>query len=303
MIASLWCDLSYRRFLRACRDPLRAQGEQLRRILGGARDTAIGRSCDFRSIARIQEPAAMIDAFRQQVPVRTHAEMRPALDAVYHGNWQELCPSPPLYFSMTAGSTGQFKYLPVTREYRREVGRSSLIFYGALQASHPALRWRKAQFLVGSAEGGQSPSGIPQGFASGFNYRNLPSFLRRRFVLPYWVFTLDDASDRSYAAGRILAGDRRLGALCAISPVNLVNLREALEQHPDRLCEDIARGSLTLRDSGAVPGGYRTRPDPELAQRLREIRRREGRFPSRLLFPRLEVLVCWQGGLDLGLVH
>jgi hypothetical protein len=268
----------------------------LRRILGGARDTAIGRSCDFGSIARIQEPAAMIDAFRRQVTVRTHAEMRPALDAVYHGRWQELCPSPPLFFSMTAGSTGQFKYLPVTREYRREVGRSSLIFYGALQASHPALRWRKAQFLVGSAEGGQSPSGIPQGFASGFNYRNLPSFLRRRFVVPYWVFTLDDASDRSYAAGRILAGDRRLGALCAISPVNLVNLREALEQHPDRLCEDIARGTLTLRGSGAVRGGYRTRPDPELAQRLREIRRSEGRFPSRLLFPKLEVLVCWQGG-------
>ena len=296
MIASLGCDLSYRRFLRACRDPLHAQAAQLRRILGGACETTVGRSHDFGSIARIHEPAAMIDAYRQRVPVRTHAQMQPALDVVYQGRWQELCPSPPLYFSMTAGSTGRFKYLPVTRESRREVGRASLIFYGALQASHPALRWRKAQFLVGSAEGGRSPSGIPQGFASGFNYRNLPSFLRRRFVVPYWVFTLEDVADRSYAAGRILAGDRRLAALCAISPVNLVNVREALEQHPDRLCEDIARGTLTLRGSQAVPGSYRTRPDPELARRLRESRRIEGRFSSRLLFPRLEVLVCWQGG-------
>lgn len=296
MIASLLCDLHYRRFLAACRDPIGAQGDQLRRILNGGRHTAIGRSHGFGALARITDPAEMIAAYQRQVPVRTCAEMRPALDAVYGGAWQELCPSRPLYFSMTAGSTGQFKYLPVTREYRREVGRSSLIFYGALQASYPALRRRKAQFLVGSAEGGHSPAGVPQGFASGFNYRNLPPFLRSRFVLPYWIFTLEDPLERSYAAGRILAGDRRLGALCAISPVNLTNLREALEHQADRLCDDIARGTLTVTGARAVSGRYRTRPDPVLAERLRNGRATEGRFPSRLLFPSLEVLVCWQGG-------
>jgi hypothetical protein len=296
MIAALMAGFAHRRFLAACGDPLAAQAAQLRRILWQARHTDIGKASGFDRLAGIADPARLVAAYQEAVPVRTWSGMRSALDAVYRGDWRALCPSAPLYFSMTAGSTGKFKYLPVTREYRREVGRSSLIFYGALQAAFPSLRRKRAQFLVGSAEGGASPAGVPQGFASGFNYRNLPAALRSRFILPYWIFTLDDPMERAYAAGRILTGDRRLGALCAISPVNLIHLREALEAEADRLCEDVARGTLTVKGTAAVPGLFRTVPNPALAALLGDARRAEGRFPTRLLFPALEVLVSWQGG-------
>src|SRR6185503_19685416 len=102
------------------------------------------------------------------------AEMREDLDAVYQGEWQRLCSSRPIFFAMTAGSTGQFKFVPITTEFRRELREASLVFSGALEACHPGVGARKVQFLVGSAEGGHSPSGIPQGFASGFNYKNFP---------------------------------------------------------------------------------------------------------------------------------
>jgi hypothetical protein len=197
---------------------------------------------------------------------------------------------------MTAGSTGRFKYVPVTPEYRREVGRSSMIFSGALEACHPPLRRLKTQFLVGSAEGGRSPGGVPQGFASGFNYKHLPPFVRRRFVLPYWVFTIDDAEERAYAAGRLLMDEPRLGALCAISPVNLINLRQAMERHADRLLADVAAGTLTVLGTAAVPGTWRGRPDPGRARALAAGRRATGTLPSRRLFPALRVLVSWQGG-------
>lgn len=296
MISSLLFDLSYRRFLSACRDPLSAQTSRLRRILRQARHTVIGRANDFAGLARIPSAARMIESFQERIPIRSYGEMRPVLDAVYAGDWQQLCPSRPLYFSMTAGSTGQFKYLPVTPEFRRDVGGAAMIFYGALQASYPSLRRLKAQFLVGSAEGGHSPGGPPQGFASGFNYRNLPPFLRGKFLLPYWIFTLDDAEERSYAAGRILVGDRRLGALSAIAPGNLINLRQALERHAERLFDDLASGGLTVHGPSAVEGRYRGRPDADLSARLRKAWQAEGRLPNRLLFPSLEVLVCWQGG-------
>ncbi|MBK7367241.1 MAG: GH3 auxin-responsive promoter family protein [Candidatus Eisenbacteria bacterium] len=58
---------------------------------------------------------------QEAVPVRTHAEMREDLDAVYEGDWQRLCPSRPLFFAMTAGSTGRFKYIPFTAEFREGV--------------------------------------------------------------------------------------------------------------------------------------------------------------------------------------
>jgi hypothetical protein len=296
MIPTLLFALHYRRFLRACADPLAAQAQRLRSILCDAAATEIGRAADFRGIAGIRGDAERIRAFQHAVPVRGSAALQQELAAVYDGRWRTLCPSPPLFFSMTAGSTGRYKYIPVTAGYLRELRRGSQIFCGALEAALPGLRGLQTQFLAGSAEGGFSTAGVPQGFASGFNYRNLPRTVRGRFILPYWVFTLCDAGDRAYAAGRILAGQRRLGALGAISPVNLINLRVALEERADLLCDDIARGTLTVSGPAAVPGTYRTRPDPALARALRAGRGRTGRLPDSLLFPALQALVCWQGG-------
>lgn len=296
MIASLVFALSYRRFLAACREPFGAQARVLRRILRQAAHTRIGEEHDFSRIARLRDNREAIRTFQAAVPIRSHAAMRADLEAVYAGDWRRLCPSRPLFFAMTAGSTGRYKYIPFTREFRRELGVGSRIFYGALEAGSPGLRGRKAQFLVGSAEGGMTPDGIPQGFASGFNYRNLPRLVRDRFILPYWIFTLEDVEDRSYAAGRLLAGNRELGALCAISPVNLINVRQALERNVERLFRDLEDGTLTLRGAPVAPGEYHGRPDPVLAGALRDAWRRDGTLPNRLLFPSLELLVCWQGG-------
>ena len=296
MIASALSNLSYRLFRAACRHPLDAQAARLRRILGQAAQSEFGRRHGFARVSRIADPAALVRGFQEQVPVRAYRDMRAELDDVYAGNWRRLCPSPPIFFTMTAGSTGQFKYVPVTEEYRREVGRSSMIFSGALEACYPAVRRLEAQFLVGSAEGGRSPGGVPQGFASGFNYKNLPGIVRSRFVLPYWVFTIDDADERSYAAGRILVEHQKLGVLVAISPVNLINLRRALDQHAERLCGDLASGTLTVRGTAAVPGSYRGRPDPVRSRALHAAWEKTGTLPTTLLFPSLQVLVCWQGG-------
>ena len=296
MIASLLFRASYRRFLTACRTPLDAQARCLRRVLRRAARTRVGRTHDFAGLARLRDAACMIAAYRERVPIRSYRDMCADLEAVYAGDWRRLCPSRPIYFAMTAGSTGRFKHLPVTAELRRDLGRGSLIYYGALEAACPVLRGLKAQFLVGSAEGGFSPGGIPQGFASGFNYKNLPRFLRAKFVLPYWIFTLADAEDRAYAAGRILAEHADLGALCAISPVNLINLRTALEQNVDRLCADLRAGTLSVHSRSAVPGHYRGRPNPRRAQALEDAWRRDGTLPLEQLFPSLQLLVCWQGG-------
>jgi hypothetical protein len=295
MIMEALSSIAWTRFRAACRDPLRAQAARLRHVLRSAAQTGFGRAHGFARISDIADPRELIRAYQAAVPVRDAAAMHDDLAAVYDGAWQRLCATPPLWFSMTAGSTGRYKYIPVTAAYRREVASSSLIFQGAFNACFPALRGCRTQFLVGSAEGGRSPAGVPQGFASGFNYRHLPRLLRRRFVVPYWVFTLADPLERAYAAGRILVDTPRLGVLAAISPVNLINLRRALDSNAGRLLRDVHDGTLTVHGESAVPGTWRAAPAPPRARRLRESLR-DGRFPTRLLFPSLQVLVCWQGG-------
>lgn len=296
MIASWLFRLALQRFHAACRDPLAAQAAQLRRILVAAARSDLGRRADFTRIARIRDRAEMIRAYQEAVPVRSYKHMQDDLDAVYAGRWQTLCPSPPVWFAMTAGSTGRFKFIPVTAEFRREIGRSAMIFNGALEEQFPETRRLKMQLLVGSAEGGCSPAGAPQGFASGFNYKNLPRFIRRRFIAPYWIFTIDDAEERAYAAGRVLMNEPNLGVLSAISPVNLINLRRAFDRNVERLISDVAEGTLTTRGARAVRGHWSCRPDPTRARALHAAWHASGTLPVAQLFPSLRVLVCWQGG-------
>jgi len=287
----------YWRTLRAaCHDPQAEQARVLRRILASSAHTNVGRRNAWARLARTRDPQALVRGFREGLPIRTHAAMSAELDAVHAGDWRSLCPSPPVFFALTAGSSGTCKRIPVTREFRAELGRGSLAYSGALEQAFPALRRRRLQFLVGSAEGGHSPSGVPVGFVSGFNYRNLPWVLRRRFLLPYWVFTIEDVEERSYAALRLLAGRDDVGALCAISPVNLLNVRETAERNAARLLDDLGRGTLDVRGRSAVTGCFHGPARPELAARLRREWERDGRFSDRTLFPGLEALVCWQGG-------
>jgi hypothetical protein len=296
MITNALGRLSWWRFRSACRDPLTAQARRLRGILSAAAGTEVGHRTDFAGLARVDDPVRLIRAYQRRIPVRDPSAMRADLDAVYQGDWRRLCPSPPLWFAMTAGSTGRYKHIPVTAEYRREVGGSSLIFQGALETAFPEVRGGRTQFLVGSAEGGRSPAGVPRGFASGFNYKSLPWLIRRRFVAPYWIFTLDDAEERAYAAGRVLVEEKDLRVLCAISPVNLMNLRRALDRNAERLLADLEAGTLTVEGRSAVPGTWRAPPSPRRARVLAEHWHATGWLPSAALFPSLRVLVCWQGG-------
>jgi hypothetical protein len=296
MIASTVFRARYNAFTAACANPLQMQAARLRTMLAESAHTEQGRRHGYGRIAAAGSPEALIAAFQSAVPVRTHEEMRGELEAVHDGHWRALCPTPPVFFAMTAGSTGRFKHIPVTERFRRDLGRASQVFAGALEATFPALRGLRTQFLVGSAEGGRSPAGIPQGFISGFNYRHLPWLIRRTFVVPYWVFTVADASERAYAIGRILADSTRVGALCAITPMNLIQIREALEANVPRLVDDIAQGTLTIHGDPAIAGDFRTAPDGARARHIATHWSRHGVLPIRDVCRSLRVMVCWHGG-------
>jgi hypothetical protein len=90
--------------------------------------------------------------------------------------------------------------------------------------------------------------------------------------------------------------ERQLGVLTAISPVNLINVRQALDRNVDRLISDVAAGTLTVRGAAAVPGTWSGRPDRRRAHALHAAWHATGTLPTAELFPALRVLVCWQGG-------
>lgn len=276
---------------RAARDPAAVQHRILKSILRQNRNTAFGCAHSFYAIKTVED-------YRRAVPIRNAPDYQSDLQRVYAGERNVLTREDPFFFAMTAGSTGDYKYLPITSSLKKSLDRSLFAYLYFLEQAFPEARRTPVQFLVGSADGGESPGGVPQGFVSGFNYKNLPSFLRRQFVVPYWVFTLADAGDRYYAIGRYLAEAPGLTGIAAISPLNIANVAQALLGNLDRLEQDLASGTVTLLETVLPEAASCPRPNRSLSQALSEMRRAGAadRTILRALFPCLNVYATWLGG-------
>lgn len=289
MLSSLIKRHHYRQLEKA-RDAVRpAQERILRNLIRCNRNTPFGRAHQFSSMRSLED-------YRNAVPVRTSTGYAPFLQKVYEADPHYLTRETPMFFAMTAGSTGDYKYIPITPSFKRAINRAVFAFYHLFESQCPELGQDPIQFLVGSAEGGQAPVGIPQGFVSGFNYRNLPAFIRRKFIIPYWVFTLEDAGDRYYAMGRFLAANERVAAIGAFSPMNIGNILDAVRARPDTFINDLLNGTLTLTKSKGEDCSLP--PQKVLAQRMTQWQQQDGSPVSlaNMLFPNLRYYACWLGG-------
>ncbi|NPU92460.1 MAG: GH3 auxin-responsive promoter family protein [Gammaproteobacteria bacterium] len=296
MFASLIKQFHFKRLQRATHNPAPRQQQILLDILRTNRNTEFGQAHQFSAIKSIAD-------FRRQVPLRSSAEFGPYLKRVYQGERNILTTETPYFFAMTAGSTGDYKYIPITRRFKRELDRSVYAFYHLLETNCPEFRSAPIQFFVGSAEGGQSPGGVPQGFVSGFNYKNLPAFIRRKFVVPYWVFTQPDMDDRFYAIGRFLTAQGNLAGFGGFSPLAMMSVMKRLLANIDMLEQDVRNGTLTLNHPLApnvyTPASLPTfKPDTALAQKISDWRNTERPLPElmQLLLPNLKYVATWMGG-------
>lgn len=296
MLANLIKHFHFSRLGQATRNPAPVQKKILLEIVRKNRNTVFGRDHGFATIRTC-------DDFRRQVPIRNATEYGTYLKRCYQGEPGVLTEEAPYFFAMTAGSTGDYKYIPLTRRFKKELDRSVYAFYHLLETNCPEFRSAPIQFFVGSAEGGQSPGGVPQGFVSGFNYKNLPAFIRRKFVVPYWVFTLTDMDDRFYAMGRFLVSNRTVAGFGGFSPLAMMNMAKTLLRALPTLEQDIALGTLTLTQplprNVFTPAQRPTfKPDPALAQQIATwaTANRPVSELMQLLFPQLKYVASWMGG-------
>lgn len=281
----------YNRLQKFKNSPLELQRQVLKGILRANGKTEIGQFYRFNTLKTI-------DAFRNAVPIRTANEYKPLLDKIYSGDHRSICHQKPLYFAMTAGSTGAFKHIPITRSLSNDINKGTLAYLHLFEEACPQIKDAPIQFMIGSGEGGNSPGNIPKGYVSGFHYKNLPAVIRNRFVVPYWVFTLADRTDRYYALVRYLAANKSLAAIVSMTPQNICNLAQVAMEQKHRLYQDIKSGSLTLNvsqqpDSEAAD----FLPEPDRAVRFfRAAEVGDSQAAMKELFPSLSCFSTWMGG-------
>jgi hypothetical protein len=282
---------SLKHFNALCRTPVQAQDRLLRQILEANADTEFGRRHGFGGITSFQQ-------FQERVPIASYEDLEPYITAGMQGRPNQLTKEPPVLFTTTSGTTGNRKYIPMTREGKRAKSHLTWLWFCGLYRDHPGIVGGRILSVVSPEVESHAPSGVPIGAESGHAYRTLPGPVKSMYTAPYPVFAIEDYEAKYYTLLRLAAG-QNISCIATVNPSTVLLLGDRLAQHSESIIRDVRDGSLSsqfsvpqdLRDS------LRLRPDPERARHLeRAAAAGGGVLRPGLAWPELAAVGCWKGG-------
>ncbi len=272
--------------------PQETQDQLLREIIERNRATRFGRDHRFDTIRSLSD-------YRNQVDIADYERLRPYVELVKNGESNALTAERVVMFTLTSGSTGEPKLIPVsesTRENHRQLTR--LWYYRAL-LDHPDLFSGKLLGVVSPAVEGRTPGGIPFGAASGLIYRSSPRWIQNAYAVPYEVSEVKDFEAKYYLIVRF-ALEHDISFFGTPNPSTILKLVESVNQNKHEIIKDIYDGTLTPRwnlppEMRAVLAG-RLRKNPARARRLASLIKYDGTLRPKEYWPRLQLIGCWKGG-------
>jgi hypothetical protein len=184
----------------ARQDPVEAQRAQLRRLVRRAADTRFGRAHGFAAIRTVED-------FQKQVAPRRYEDFwhdwwQAAFPVLTDISWPGTVP----YFAATSGTTtGNTKYIPVTRAMNRANRRAVLDLLTHHLAARPISRiLGGANFMLGgSTDLVRQAPGILSGDLSGIAAHTVPAWARPRFFPPLRYALMSDWEQKIDALARL----------------------------------------------------------------------------------------------------
>jgi hypothetical protein len=253
---------SLRHFNTLCRTPIQAQDRLLRQILEVNAGTEFGRRHGFGAITSFQQ-------FQERVPISTYQDLEPYITEEMNGRPNQLTKEPPVLFTTTSGTTGNRKYIPMTRESKQAKSHLTWLWFCGLYRDHPGIVGGRILSVVSPEVESHAPSGVPCGAESGHAYRTMPGPVRSMYTAPYGVFAIEDYEAKYYTLLRLAAG-QNISCIATVNPSTVLLLGDRLAQHTESIIRDVRDGSLSSEFS--VPQDLRAslhlRPDPERARHL-----------------------------------
>ncbi|MFB3891059.1 MAG: GH3 auxin-responsive promoter family protein [Phycisphaerae bacterium] len=284
-----------RAFMRAHEQTRQFQDRLLAELVSRHADTAFGRDHGLAQVRTFED-------FRSAVPVGDYEAFRPYVDRVLAGETSALIPPGEdlLMFSLTSGTTGEPKHIPVTSRFAAQMRRGWNIFgYGVLR-DHPDAWLRQILQISSPMREKLSPRGLPCGAISGLLAASQKKIVRWMYVVPPTVPYIKDPAARYYTTLRCGVG-RDVAIITTANPSSVIRLIETGQEHVQRLIRDVADGTLTPpgESEADLVSWMKFKPNPALARRMEEGIRRDGRLLPRH-FWKVAFLANWTGG-TLGL--
>ena len=273
-------------------NPAEIQNQLLVDIVRGNRGTRFGRDHHFDTIHSLSE-------YRQRVAINDYEHLRPYVELAQNGESSVLTAAPVLMFTMTSGSTGLPKLIPVTETTRRNHRQLTRFWYYRALVDHPDLFSGKLLGVVSPAVEGRTAGGIPFGAASGLIYQSSPSWIQHAYAAPYEIAGVKDFEAKYYLTMR-LALEQDITFFGTPNPSTILKLVESANSAKDEIIKDIRDGAISPRCNvppemrAALTG--RLKKNPDRARRLESLIKNDGRLRPKEYWPRLQLIGCWKGG-------
>lgn len=268
----------------ALRDARASQERVLEAALRAHADTAFGRAHGF---ARVRDHAD----FAAAVPVHDYAALAPWIERAAAGERNVLTADDPLVFFTSSGSTGAHKKVPITPTFLRDcfIPFVSAFQAGVAEACPDVLARDDSTFSLKHDPGSatrSTASGRPHLGASQLELGE-PGTNAPWSRLPEHVATEPTLARLSHRVR--LAAHHDVRCVVGINPAQVAALPWLLAEWGEPILRDVRDGTL-----GGAP--HRA-PDPQRARRLERLAASSGALQPHHLWPRLELIVCWDRGL------
>lgn len=192
-----------------------------------------------------------------------------------------------IFWSETSGTAGVRKFFPITTSFQKQFQRTMPPYIYSLTQRFKNLFKEKLLYLVAVNTNKTTPAGIPSGWISNFNYRNLPKFIKSFYAMPDEVFANDEVYEQ-WSALYALACD--LSAIFAVTPM-------VIDVFYDRCVYRFAHYLPYLLGEKPLPEGL---PPIKITKERQDYLKQlatDSSLTFNKLWPSLELAGCWTSGL------
>ncbi|MGB8698855.1 MAG: GH3 auxin-responsive promoter family protein [Thermosynechococcaceae cyanobacterium] len=282
-------------FIRRTHDPIAVQDQFLKTLLRHYRHTARGQQYRLGELRSV-------DQFRDRLPVTQYADYASDIERMAAGDRNLLTPDPVRFLTLTSGTTGPRKWIPVTQRFKNALQRASMVSFGfllrELQAQHRPLG--KALVTNSVQATGKTSAGIAYGLASTGSLRMSQLLAAPLFAHPFASLQIADSRTRHYLCLLFSLRCRDLQSIAANFPMLLLRTGRYLEEEAESLIRDLRTGTLSddLQLTATERNSFQKKwfADTQRAHELEQILHCNGRLTPQAAWPHLTLLSTARGG-------
>ncbi len=278
-----------------------AQENALKKIIEKNRDTLYGREFGFQNIRSVED-------FQKAVPLNDYSTLEPYIEKMVMGETNILTPDEIIFFGTTSGTTAKPKFIPITDEHFRYVGRSVLPYFRFITEEAPAaIRGGTIKMTSPKLEG-FTEKGVPYGSPwyiteVAKNRRN--PLIRDIFISlnrNYWedeIFNITDFNTKYYIIMR-LAVERNITHFSMANPSTVLLFAKKLNEFAEDIIRDLYDGQIKkgifLDPALRIKLMRKIKRNTKRAKELEKLLASDGMLKPSKVFKNLALISCWKGG-------